>query len=230
MSLFQRLHLYWTTQRSKFREKYTTPEQLLTMTEQQMDDTLQDIRKQRLLVLTSLQQLTMQVPSLEKKITQSLRNAQDAVTLQRDDLATQALQIKNATQVTLDQLHEQIQSVKDTVTQLTQKEFAYQERIEQFRMQKTVTLAQYTAAQTHVTIAETISGLSSHAEDLSSTVQRTQNRITSMQARAQALTSISTPANAVKSLHEQIQQVQQHSSIEAALAQIKAELASPPPS
>jgi len=63
-------------------------------------------------------------------------------------------------------------------------------RIETFRTQKEMVKAQYNAAQAQVKINETLTGMSEEMGDMTLAMQRAQDKVLSMQARADAMETL----------------------------------------
>jgi phage shock protein A len=63
-------------------------------------------------------------------------------------------------------------------------------RVEAFRTQKEMVKAQYGAAQAQVKINETITGISQEMTEMNLAMQRTQDKVLSMQARANAMEAL----------------------------------------
>ncbi|HZU00024.1 MAG TPA: PspA/IM30 family protein, partial [Ktedonobacteraceae bacterium] len=63
-------------------------------------------------------------------------------------------------------------------------------RVEQFRTQKEMVKAQYGAAQAQVKINEAVTGISQEMSEMNLAMQRAQDKVLSMQARANAMESL----------------------------------------
>src|SRR5207249_7883085 len=63
-------------------------------------------------------------------------------------------------------------------------------RVETFRTQKEMVKAQYSAAQAQVKINEAATGISQEMTEMSLAMQRAQDKVLSMQARANAMESL----------------------------------------
>jgi phage shock protein A len=117
---------------------------------------------------------------------------------------------------------------------LVDSEKALSAKIEQFRTQKEVIKAQYSAAEAQVRIGEAATGISNQMSDVGLAVQRAKDKTESMQARADALNEL-TESGALTdftstddSIDRQLKQIQQSGQVDDELAKLKAELEAPP--
>src|SRR6202042_2114369 len=81
----------------------------------------------------------------------------------------------------------QRQQLTEQEEKLEQTLAALQERVNQFRTQKETLKAQYTAANAEASVNESVAGISSTLGDSGAALQRAQDKIANMQARAGAL-------------------------------------------
>ena len=80
--------------------------------------------------------------------------------------------------------HEQLAEQEEKLGQTLQ---ALQQRVNNFRTQKEVLKAQYTAASAMTSVDESVAGISSTLGDSGAALQRAEDKIATMQARAGAL-------------------------------------------
>jgi phage shock protein A len=80
--------------------------------------------------------------------------------------------------------HQQLTEEEDKLTATLQ---ALQQRVNQFRTQKETLKAQYAAASAAASVNESVAGISSTLGDSGAALQRAQDKIANMQARAGAL-------------------------------------------
>ena len=105
-----------------------------------------------------------------------------------------------------------------------------QARVERFRTQKETLKASYTAAEAQTKVGEAVSGISTSMGSAGATMQRAQDKIASMQARAGAidellasgaLNDLTTP---VDDIQKELDKVSTTSQVDNELAALKAEL------
>jgi phage shock protein A len=122
-----------------------------------------------------------------------------------------------------DQISEQEQKLVDTSQQL-------QTRVEQFRTKKETLKASYTAAEAQTKVGEAVSGISDSMGNSGAAMQRAQDKIASMQARAGAmdellasgaLNDLTTP---VDDIQKELDKVTSTSQVDNELAALKLEL------
>jgi phage shock protein A len=138
-------------------------------------------------VVTSKRRLEMQRNSLEEDIKRLDRDAREAMTAGRENLAEIAIQRKVRTNDQIQSLGEQIESLKKEQERLTDMNRKLEGRIESFRAQKESIKAQYTAAEAKVRIKEATSGLGKEMDYIGYAVRLAQDKTRDMQARSEAL-------------------------------------------
>ena len=85
---------------------------------------------------------------------------------------------------------QQIAQLRGQADKLIATERMLTARVETFRTQKEMVKAQYNAAQAQVKINETVTGISEEMSEMNLSMQRAQDKILSMQARASALNAL----------------------------------------
>jgi phage shock protein A len=107
-------------------------------------------------------------------------------------------------------------------------------RIEMFRTQKEMVKAQYSAAQAQVKINETVTGISEEMSEMNLAMQRAQEKVLNMQARANAMDSMIEQgtlgeqgllgSGSGDSLDRELQQIAAQQNVEAQLQAMKQQL------
>src|SRR5438132_11089658 len=85
---------------------------------------------------------------------------------------------------------QQLMHLKSQKEKYINMERTFSARVEAFRTQKKMVKAQYNAAQAQVKINETITGISDEMTEMNLAMQRTQDKVLSMQARANAMEAL----------------------------------------
>ena len=122
-----------------------------------------------------------------------------------------------------DQLAQQQERLEATTQQL-------QARVEAFRTQKETLKASYTAAQAQTKIGEAVSGISESMSDTGLAMQRAQDKIAQMQARAGAVDELSASgtltdlSGSSDTIQAQLDKASASSDVELQLAPVKSEL------
>ena len=109
------------------------------------------------------------------------------MSLGKEDLAREALTRKATAQAQIDGMEPQRQQLAEQEEKLGQTLQALQQRVNTFRTQKEVLKAQYAAASAETSVNESAAGISGTLDDSGAALQRAQDKIANMQARAGAM-------------------------------------------
>ena len=187
MSLFQRAHDILAAKTNKALDAAEQPDEMLDLSYEQMLDQLTKVRQALVAVAASRKRIELQEQQLQHSADHLQEQAKAALGLGREDLAREALQRKAAAQEQIDGMESQHQQLSEEEEKLEQTLAALQERVNQFRTQKETLKAQYTAANAEASVNESVAGISSTLGDSGAALQRAQDKIATMQARAGAL-------------------------------------------
>ena len=187
MTLFQRAHDILAAKTNKALDAAEKPDEMLDLSYEQMLDHLTKVRQALVTVAASRKQIELQEQQLQHSVDHLQEQAKAALALGKEDLAREALQRKAAAQAQIDGMESQHQQLNEEEEKLEQTLAALQERVSQFRTQKETLKAQYTAASAEASVDESIAGISSTLGDSGAALQRAQDKIANMQARAGAL-------------------------------------------
>jgi len=187
MTLFQRAHDILAAKTNKALDAAEQPDEMLDLSYEQMLDQLTKVRQALVTVAASRKQIELQEQQLQHSADHLEEQAKAALGLGKEDLAREALQRKAAAQAQIDGMESQHQQLNEEQEKLEQTLAALQERVNQFRTQKETLKAQYTAANAEASVDESVAGISSTLGDSGAALQRAQDKIANMQARAGAL-------------------------------------------
>ena len=187
MTLFQRAHDILAAKANKTLDAAEQPDEMLDLSYEQMLDHLTKVRQALVTVAASRKQIELQEQQLQHSADHLQEQAKAALGLGKEDLAREALQRKAAAQAQIDGMESQHQQLSEEEEKLEQTLAALQERVNQFRTQKETLKAQYTAANAEASVNESVAGISSTLGDSGAALQRAQDKIANMQARAGAL-------------------------------------------
>ena len=187
MTLFQRAHDILAAKANKAVDAAEKPDEMLDLSYEQMLDHLTKVRQALVTVAASRKQIELQEQQLQHSVDHLQEQAKAALALGKEDLAREALQRKAAAQDQIDGMESQRQQLNEQEEKLEQTLAALQERVSQFRTQKETLKAQYTAASAEASVDESIAGISSTLGDSGAALDRAQDKIANMQARAGAL-------------------------------------------
>jgi phage shock protein A len=132
----------------------------------------------------------MQQKEVEAKVNKLGEQARQALMANREDLARLALQRKEELVSQLNSYEQQIAQLKAQEERLITMERNVSARVETFRTQKEMVKAQYSAAQAQVKINEAITGISQEMTEMNLAMQRAQDKVLNMQARANAMETL----------------------------------------
>ncbi len=187
MTLFQRAHDILAAKANKALDAAEKPDEMLDLSYEQMLDHLTKVRQALVTVAASRKQIELQEQQLQHSADHLQDQAKAALAVGKEDLAREALQRKAAAQAQIDGMESQHQQLNEEEEKLEQTLAALQQRVNQFRTQKETLKAQYTAASAMTSVNESVAGISTTLGDSGAALQRAQDKIATMQARAGAL-------------------------------------------
>jgi phage shock protein A len=187
MSLFQRAHDIVAAKANKALDAAEKPDEMLDLSYEQMLDQITKVRQALVTIAASRKRIELQAQQLQHSVDHLQDQARTALSLGKEDLAREALSRKAAAQAQVDPMEAQHEQLTEQEEKLGQTLQALQERVNNFRTQKEVLKAQYTAASAMSSVDESVAGISSTLGDSGAALQRAQDKIAVMQARAGAL-------------------------------------------
>ncbi|MHB8263180.1 MAG: PspA/IM30 family protein [Acidimicrobiales bacterium] len=218
---------------NKALDKAEDPRDTLDLSYEKQLENLQKVRRGLADVATAKKRIELQANQLQTQANKLQDQAKQALTQGREDLAREALTRRSAIAQQLTDLqtqHEQIDQQQQTLLSTSQR---LQATIESFRTKKETLKASYTAAQAQVNIDEAASGISESMGDAGLAMQRAQDKISSMQARAGAMDELVTEGafsdpTQSDDIQAQLDKASGSADVEAALAQLQSEVAPRP--
>ena len=187
MSLFQRARDVLAAKANKALDAAEKPDEMLDLSYEQMLDQITKVRQGLVTIAASRKQIELQEEQLQHSVDHLQEQAKTALSLGKEDLAREALSRKATAQTQIDGMEAQHQQLAEQEDKLGQTLQALQQRVNNFRSQKEVLKAQYTAAAASASINEDVAGISGTLGDSGEALQRAQDKIATMQARAGAL-------------------------------------------
>ncbi|MGO9218483.1 MAG: PspA/IM30 family protein [Streptosporangiaceae bacterium] len=187
MTLFQRAHEIVQAKANKALDAAEKPDEMLDLSYEQMLDQITQVRRGLVTIAASRKQIELQEQQLQHSVDHLQDQAKAALAQGREDLAREALSRKAAAQQQIDAMEPQHEQLTQEEQKLEQTLDALQKRVNNFRTQKEVLKAQYTAAQAETSVGESAAGISKTFGDSGAELQRTQDKIAQMQARAGAV-------------------------------------------
>jgi phage shock protein A len=186
MSLFQRAHDIVAAKANKTLDAAEKPDEMLDYSYEQMLDQITQVKRGLVSIAASRKQIELQEQQLQQSVNHLNDQAKAALAQGREDLAREALSRKAAAQQQIDGMEPQHQQLTEEEQKLEQTLAALQQKVNEFRTKKETMKAEYTAAQAESSVNESVTGISKTYGDAGASLQRAQDKIANMQARADA--------------------------------------------
>src|SRR6059036_998236 len=172
---------------SKLLDRAEDPAETLDYSYQKQVEQLQNVKKGIADVMTAKKRLQMQETSLQQSVVKLDTQARQALSAGHEDLARTALERKNVAQTELQSLDTQVQELEAQQEKLIENEKKLRAKVEAFRTKKEVIKAQYSASEAQVRISEAATGVGEEMADLGLAMQRAEDKVENMRARASAV-------------------------------------------
>jgi phage shock protein A len=232
MGIFSRIATFFRIRANAALDKAEDPGQVLDYSYSKQIEQLQQVKRSIADVATAKSRLELQQSQALAKVNQRDQQARQALTAGREDLARMALQEKETGLIQANGFEQQISQLREQEEKLLTMQRTVTARVEAFRTQKEMVKAQYNAAQAQVRINETLTGLSEEASEMNLAMQRTQDKVLNMQARANATetlieaddVSVQLLPGGGNMLDRELQKISTEQNIEAQLQALKQDL------
>jgi len=228
--VFKRVSAILQAKTNKVLDKAEDPRETLDLSYEKQLESLQKVRRSVADVATAKKRIELQAGQLQKQADKLQDQAKQALSLGNEDLAREALTRRSALGEQLTDLKTQHDQVSEQEERLVETSQRLQAQVEQFRTRKETLKATYTAAEAQTKVGEAVSGISTSMGDAGAAMQRAQDKIAGMQARAGAidellasgaLTDLNQP---VDDIQAQLDRVSSTSQVDNELAALKAQL------
>ncbi len=187
MGLISRFTTYIKSVFSSALDRAEDPGQTLDYSYQKQLEQLQQLRRSIADVVTNQKRMELEEARVQSEMSRLEGQARDALAANREDLARMALERRQMLQAQLVGYQQQMEQMQAQQEKFVQMEQRLRARVEAFRTQKEMVKAQYGAAQAQVRIQEAATGISEEMADVNLAVQRAQDKVLAMQARANAM-------------------------------------------
>ena len=237
MSLFQRAHDIVAAKTNKALDAAEKPDEMLDYSYEQMLDQITQVKRALVTIAASRRQIELQEQQLQHSVDHLDDQAKAALSQGREDLAREALTRKATAQQQIDPMESQRQDLNDQEQKLEQTLDALQKRVNEFRSKKEVLKAQYSAAEAESSVNADVAGISSTYGDAGAALQRAQDKIANMQARADATDELlqsgvlEDVGGNTDDIQQELDEAGNAAQVDKELAGLKAQIAasSPPP-
>lgn len=231
MNLWQRFLLIFKSKANKALDRAEDPREVLDYSYQKQLEQLTQVRRGVADVATSRKRLELQITQLEQQQSKLGDQAKKALDMNREDLAREALTRKSGLTAQIEDLRTQHAGLQGEEEKLTLVQQRLTAKVESFRTKKETMKASYTAAEAQARISESMAGIGKDGEDVGLAMQRAEDKIQNMKARAGAvdellasgaLDDISAPA-AGDDIARELDAMSSAADVEAELAALKGE-------
>jgi phage shock protein A len=236
VGLFQRAHDIVEAKANRALDQAENPNEMLDLSYEKMLEQLTQVRRALVDIAASRKRIELQETQLQHSVDHLQDQAQAAVTQGRDDLAKEALARKAAAQQQIDQMEPQHQQLTEQEERLEQTLQQLQQRVNSFRTQKETLKAEYTASKASASVNESVAGISKSISDSGAALQRAQDKIATMQSRAQATDELlqsgvleDVGGEGVDDIQAELDKASQQTDVDAQLAALKAQVGSGAP-
>lgn len=187
MGLGGRLATVLRSKFSKLLDRTEDPREVLDYSYQRQLEMLQKMRRGVADVATSRKRVELQMDQLEAAASRLEDQAREALGRNREDLAREALTRRATALSELEQLRTQRDQLEQQEQKLVDAAKRLETKVQAFRTRKETLKATYTAAEAQTEVNEAVSGLSEEMGDVGLAMQRAEDRVQEMQARASAV-------------------------------------------
>lgn len=233
MGIFSRIAMFFRVRANAALDKAEDPGQVMDFSYSKQLEQLQQLKRSVADVVTAKRRLELQQSQMLDKANQRDQQARQALAAKREDLARMALQEKETLVIQVNGFEQQIAQLQAQEEKLLSMQRALTARVEAFRTQKEMVKAQYNAAQAQVKINETLTGMSEEMGEMNLAMQRAQDKVLSMQARADAMETLieedhfsmqALPAGGESDLDRELRKLSAGQNIENQLQALKQEM------
>lgn len=231
MAFMKRLSQVVQAKANKALNRVEDPRETLDLSYEKQLQQLQQVRRGLADIATARKRIELQATQLKAEAEKLRNQASAALSQSNEPLAREALERRAAIASQLEGMKGQHEQLLKQEEQLVATSDQLRGRVEAFRTQKETMKAAYTAAEAQTKIGEAVSGISKSMGDTGLAMQRAQDKIEDMQARAGALDellstgALSDMSGSTDSIQRQLDAASQTNDVELELSQLKSQLA-----
>jgi phage shock protein A len=232
MSFFSRLKAIFQAKANKALDAAEDPREMLDLGYEKQREMLQQVRRGVADVATSKKRLDLQVEKLTASSANLESQAKQALAANREDIARVALERKAGVQAQITSIQAQRDQLQAEQEKLVMAEQKLTTKIESFRVQKETIKAQYTAAEAQTKIGESLSGIGEDMADVGMAMERAEDKVQTMQARAGAIDellesgALDDLTSSGDAIDQELAQISSAGAVDAELAALKQQLGS----
>jgi len=234
MGIFKRFLNIFRAKTNKLLDRVEDPRDTLDLSYEKQLENIQKMRRSIAEVATAKKRVEIQANQLQAQGSKLQEQARLALGQGREDLAREALTRRATIAEELTELetqHTQISAQQDKLVETSER---LQAQVAAFRTRKETLKATYTAAEAQSRIGEAVAGISGSMSDAGATMQRAEDKISQMQARAGAIDellasgALTDLSSSTDDIQAKLDKVTASSQVERELAALKTELAVAP--
>jgi phage shock protein A len=234
MGILKRFLNIFRAKTNKLLDRVEDPRDTLDLSYEKQLENIQKMRRSIAEVATAKKRVEIQANQLQLQGSKLQEQARLALGQGREDLAREALSRRATIAEELTELesqHAQIAAQQDKLVETSER---LQTQVAAFRTRKETLKATYTAAQAQTKIGEAVAGISGSMSDAGATMQRAEEKISQMQARAGAIDellasgALTDLSSSTDDIQAKLNKVSASSQVELELAALKTELAITP--
>ena len=216
MKIVSRLMLVFRAKANSALDRVEDPREMMDYAYAEQKQLLVKTKRGLVDVATSKAQLARQAQSLRARVPKL------------EDQARRALERRQTIRSELEQLDVQVAEVAEDERRLSQTEQQLAVRIDEFRTQRDIVSARYTAAKAQVRVKEAFTGISGEFADLSLALGRAVEKTERMQDRANAIGelietgSLALPIGGRDRVEDELSQLEVVSTVDAEIRALKA--------
>jgi phage shock protein A len=237
MGIMQRMSTIFRAKANKALDRAEDPRETLDYSYQRQLDLLSKVRRGVADVATSRKRVELQIAQLTQQSDKLQDQAQKAISMNREDLAREALTRKSGLTGQIGDLQTQLAQLQGEEEKLTLAQQRLQAKVESFRTRKETIKATYTAAEAQTRINEAMSGIGEEMGDVGMAIQRAEDKTAQMQARAGAIDELiasgalddASSLNRGDDISRELEAMSSQADVEAELAKLKGVPAAPQP-
>ena len=236
--MFKRFSFWLKAKFSRVLDNAENVGETLDYSYQQQLTQLQNVKRGIADLVTAKKRVQLQSDKLQQQEEKLDRQARDALTQGREDIARLALERKVSVSTERTALVAQVEDLQLQQDKLVESQKKLQSKIEQFRTKKEVIKAQYSAAEAQVRISEAATGVGESMADVGMAMGRAIEKTEQMKARADAVAELEAAgtfempglSSGEDDIDRELAQLGAGSQVSSEMERMKAELgiASPP--
>src|SRR5215212_8176898 len=229
MGVWQRMTLIFRSKANKALDRAEDPREMLDYSYQRQTELLVKVRRGVADVATSRKRVELQIGQLEQQAGKLQGQAEKAISVDREDLAREALTRKSGLTTQISDLQTQLAQLQGEEEKLTLAQQRLSAKVEAFRTRKETIKATYTAAEAQTRINEAVAGIGEEMGDVGLAIQRAEDKTAQMQARAGAIDELiasgaledASSLNHGDDIARELEAMSSDSEVEAELARLK---------